>query len=75
LSGRWGRFQHSKETVTDAGCTVLILKKRIFSEKNKAFGMKPGGCQNVFQSKTAAKVKFPDKRKDFEFFFHVQRSK
>lgn len=31
--------------------------------------MKPNGCQIVFQSKTAAKVKFPDKRKDFDFFF------
>jgi hypothetical protein len=75
LSGRWGRFQHSKEPVPSAVSTVLILEKTNFSEKRKAFGMKPNGCQNVFQSKTAAKVKFPDKRKDFEFFFRVQRSK
>jgi hypothetical protein len=54
---------------------VLILGKMIFSKKEYAFGEKPKVCQIVLQPKTAAKVKFPDKRADFEIFFRAFKRK
>jgi hypothetical protein len=54
---------------------VLISKKRIFSEKEKAFLEKSKVCQYILQPKTAAKVKFPDKQQHFEKNFRVKQEK